>query len=104
MKRKIASRKLKRNCISCNNSFIKGNVYYIKRTFLKEYGEIFAYEFIVCPRCKYETERSSIRKKDFIESGKCLHPIVDEIWRTMDGEDYVKEPSHTECLICKEHI
>lgn len=104
MKRKIASRKLKRTCICCNKSFIKNEVYYKKRVFFKEFGEIFTYEYLVCARCKYENERKGERLKRFIESGKCHHPITDTIWRTMAGEDYAKEPSHTECMICGNHV
>ncbi|UAT29954.1 hypothetical protein K7T73_15510 [Bacillus badius] len=104
MNRKIASRKLKNHCICCNKSFVKGDVYYHKRVVFQEFGEIIAYEYIVCARCKYENERQSERQKRFIESGKCHHPITDVIWTTMAGEDYVKEPSHTECCICGEHV
>ncbi|RUL56484.1 hypothetical protein [Lysinibacillus antri] len=104
MKRKVASRRLNRTCICCNKSFVKGEIYYIERNVLKEFGEIFACEYLVCPRCKYENERKGERRKQFIESGKCHHPITDEIWKTIAGEDYVKEPSHTECCICGEVV
>lgn len=104
MKRIIASRKLKRHCICCNKSFNKGEIYYLKRVVFKESGEIFSYEYLVCPRCKYENERKGERRKSFIESGKCHHPITDTIWTTIAGEDYVKEPSHTECCICGEVV
>ena len=104
MKRKIATRKLKRTCICCNKSFVKGDVYYLKRVVFKEFREIISYKYLVCPRCKYGNERKAERKKRFIESGKCHHPITDVVWVTMAGEDYVKEPSHTECLICGLHV
>lgn len=104
MKRKIASRKLKRHCICCNKSFLKGNIYYLKRVVFKEFGLVFAYEYLLCSRCKYENEHHNIRFKKFVESGNCHHPITNEVWRVMDGEDYVKEPSHTECSICGEVV
>jgi hypothetical protein len=104
MKRKIASRKLKRECLCCNKSFVKGEVYYLKRVVFKEFGEIISYEYLVCPRCKYENERKGERHRQFVESGKCHHPITDTIWTTIAGEDFVKEPSHTECCICGEVV
>lgn len=106
MKRKIASRKLKRTCTCCDKSFVKDDVYYLKRMVFKDYyeDEIIAYEYLTCARCKYENERSSERHKRFIESGKCHHPVTDEIWTTIAGEEHVKEPSHTECLICGKRV
>ncbi|MEK5070526.1 hypothetical protein [Sporosarcina sp. FSL K6-1508] len=104
MKRKIASRKLKRTCIYCNKSFARGEVYYLKRLVFKFMGELAADEYISCSRCKYENERKGERHKRFVESGKCHHPITDTVWTTMAGEDYVKEPSHTECCVCGDHV
>jgi hypothetical protein len=103
VKRKIASRKLKRRCLYCDKSFIKGEVYYLRRIVIAEFGEVFADEYLVCPRCKYYNERKGERYKRFVESGKCHHPITDLIWTTIPGE-YVKEPSHTECLVCGNHV
>ena len=100
MKRKIASRKLKRTCIRCNKSFVKSNVYYLKRTVFNFLEEIVVHEYILCPRCKYESERKKDRYENFVESGKCHHPIREMVYTTMAGEDYVQEPSHTECCIC----
>lgn len=100
MKRKIASRRLKRHCISCNKSFEKGDVYYLKRVVFEEFGEVIAYEYLVCPKCKYKKEKHKNRFMVFLSNGKCKHPVTEEIWRTIPGEDYVKEPSHTECSIC----
>lgn len=104
MKRKIASRKLKRTCICCDKSFIKGEVYYLKREVLEEIEGLIAYEYIICSKCKYKNERQKERYKKFIESGKCKHLIIDEVWIRMVGEDFIKEPSHTECSICGEVI
>lgn len=104
MKRKIAPRKLKRTCICCNKSFVKGDVYYLKRVVFKEFGEIIAYEYLACAKCKYKGERHSHRFLAFISDGKCKHPITDTVWTTIAGEDYVKEPSHTECCICGEVV
>ena len=88
----------------CNKSFAKGEIYYLKRVVFKEFGVIFAYEYLVCPRCKYENKRKGERHKRFVESGKCHHPITDVVWTTIAGEDCVKEPSHTECLVCGEVV
>lgn len=104
MKRKIASRKLKRTCLCCNQKFKKGNVYYLRRVVFKVLGEIVAYEYLTCARCKYYSEQQDERKKRFKDSGKCHHPITNVVWTTMLGEDYVKEPSHTECCICGKHV
>lgn len=100
MERKVASRKLKRTCICCNKPFVKGDVYYRKRVVLNEKSELVSYEYLVCAKCKYVNERHSERYKKFVESEKCHHPVTTEIWTTIVGEDYVKEPSHTECCIC----
>lgn len=99
MKRKVASRKLKRRCKYCDKPFIKGEVYYLKRAVFSEFGKVFAYEYLVCPKCKYYYERKAERYQRFVESGKCHHPIVDVIWTTVPGE-YFNEPSHYECMIC----
>lgn len=101
MKRKVASRKIKRKCVHCNDSFVKGEVYYTKRVVFTEHGEVFADEYITCPKCKYKYERQAERYAVFIESGACKHPVTDMVWRTMVGEDYAMEPSHMECFVCR---
>jgi len=102
VKRKIASRKLKKTCANCNCSFTKGNVYYVKRkvfviggTFNK--SELFAYEVVICPKCKYKSKRHVERFESF--KGKCHHPIVEEVWSTIPGE-IIMQPDHDECVIC----
>lgn len=104
MKRKVASRKLKRTCIYCDKSFVKGNVYYLKRVVHQLFDEITAYEYIACPRCKYEQRRKEKRFKKFVTSGKCKHPKIEEVWSPMAGESHLLEPSHDECLVCGEHV
>ncbi|GFN32414.1 hypothetical protein [Paenibacillus xylaniclasticus] len=104
MKKKVASRKLKRTCSCCNKAFSKGETYHIDRRVIKEFGEIFAFEYLICPKCKYKAEQSRHRFLAFISDGKCKHPITDIVWTTIAGEDYVKEPSHTECCICGEVV
>lgn len=61
MKRKVASRKLKRTCVYCNKNFVKGDVYYLKRIVIKFYGKLAADEYLSCSRCKYENERKGAR-------------------------------------------
>lgn len=100
MKRKVAKRKLNRTCCQCGKGFCKGEVYYVKRTVFEDWGEILASEYTLCPRCKYKNQRRHERWCDFVDKGKCHHPIVEEVWRTMDGEPHLMEPSHDECKIC----
>lgn len=106
MKRKVASRRLKRTCICCNKNFIKGNVYYIDRTvyFDNYFDELIAYESLLCAKCKYFKEKQKERFIKFKDSNVCKHPLIDEIWSLIDGEDYVQEPSHTECQVCKKRV
>lgn len=93
MKRKVASRKLKRRCIYCEKSFIKGEVYYLKRTVFSEFGEVFADEYLVCPKCKLKEERHSERFKEFQK--RCTHPekFQDTVY------DYWS-PLYDICLLC----
>lgn len=104
MKKLIASRKLKRKCIYCNCNFVKNDIYYKKRNVYLDFGEIYATEFIMCSKCKYKTENQSERKRIFIESGKCTHSLVGEVWRLIPGEDFVQEPSHEECFLCGKQV
>ena len=100
MKRKICKRKLKRGCICCNKEIKKGEIYYIERKFIKEFDSIFTCEYIFCCKCNYKTKIRKERYKSFLEKDKCPHKLTNEVWTTMAGEYYVKEPSHTECLVC----
>lgn len=104
MKRKVAPRKLKRTCSCCNKTFSKGEVYYIDRSVLKEFGEIFAFEYLVCSRCHYSVELKNERRKRFIESGTCHHPFGREVWTPIVGEEWRYEPDHEECAICGKWI
>ncbi|MFD2210701.1 hypothetical protein ACFSMW_13405 [Virgibacillus halophilus] len=102
MKREIASRKLKRKCGICSLGFKKGDVYYRQRKVYAANDEISAYEYTLCPRCKYKKSESLKRFIAFIE--KCHHPITDEVWSTIPGESAVMQPDHVECMICGEWL
>jgi len=104
MKRKIASRRLKRKCVCCGKTFVKGEVYYIDRKVFVCEDEVFAYEWLVCARCKYYEERGKERRKHFIESGRCHHPFKREVWTPIPGEEWRYEPHHRECTICGKWI
>ena len=104
LKRKVASRKLKRTCIGCNKSFVKGDVHYVERKVFAEFGEIIAVEYVYCAKCKYHDENHVRRFKEFKKSGSCRHPVRDLVWQIIFGEDYAMEPSHEECLICGEVV
>ncbi|MFB7302588.1 hypothetical protein [Heyndrickxia sporothermodurans] len=81
MKRKVASRKLKRTCCQCDQCFKKGDVYYLKR-FVFSYGKyVSANENIYCPKCKYRNESSRKRYEAF--KPICHHPVVNEVWSTI---------------------
>ena len=71
LKRLVAKRKLQRKCILCGKGFKKGEVYYKFRTVINE-GAIIAYEYTVCPKCKYENEQHAKRFESFQE--RCDHP------------------------------
>lgn len=102
MKRKIASRKLKRECDLCTKSFKKGEVYYRDRNVFEFMGEVMAFEYRICPKCKYKEEDRNRRWEKHKE--KCEHPIIDTIWTVIPGEDVVKEPDHDECMICGQWV
>lgn len=98
MKRKIASRKLKRKCGCCNKGFKKGEVYYLHRKVVAIFGEVDAWEYLECPKCKYKNEEREKRFKEFRKT--CKHPISDTVWSLIPGEDFAMEPDYEECLIC----
>jgi hypothetical protein len=103
VKRKIASRKLKRTCNECNRSFIKGDVYYIRRKVFDDYGGlgIIAFEFLECPKCRYKKVKHAERFEKF--KPNCHHPIFHEVWSYIPGE-YVMQPDHDECDVCGEWL
>lgn len=101
MKKSIAPRKLKRTCIYCNHTFCKGEVYYKERKVIAEGDEIIAYEYLVCPKCKYQHMQHEKRFNKFCDG--CKHPIKQEIWSYIPGE-YIKQPDHLECLICGKKV
>lgn len=101
MKRLIAPRKLKRTCSHCGRHFTKGNVYYKKReVYSDEYGNgCAAFEYLVCPKCKWKKELSAIRFKVFQKH--CVHPkkFVETEWSYIPGE-CVMEPDCDYCGLC----
>lgn len=97
MKRKVASRKLKRECVRCGCNFKKGDVYYINRKVYADYDGVFADEYIYCAKCKYKIDDHNRRFERF--KPHCKHPIIEEVWDYIPGEA-VKQPDHDECLIC----
>ncbi|WP_203334331.1 hypothetical protein [Planococcus beigongshangi] len=98
MKRLVASRKLKRKCVYCQCNFKKGNVYYKRRFVFSSFSSIEAFEHLVCPKCKYQSERHMHRFSEFL--GKCHHPIEEEVYSLIPGEYYAMQPDRTECKIC----
>lgn len=104
MKQKVALRRLRRRCIHCDRSFKKGDTYCRKRIVKYDYGELVGYTLISCVKCNYKREQQVIRRKQYIDSGVCKHPVTNEVYSLMSGEDYVQEPSHEECLVCNKRF
>ncbi|MGG1480458.1 hypothetical protein ABE402_05910 [Bacillus smithii] len=98
MKRKVASRKLKRKCFSCGCNFKKGDVYYIDRKVFAYLDGVFAHEYTYCAKCKYKLEEHFRRFERF--KPHCHHPIINTVWTPISGEEWRYEPDHDECLIC----
>ena len=98
MKRLIAKRKLKRCCQECEIHFKKGDVYYKVREVYKDIN-ICAYEFLLCPKCKYKLEQHNKRYKEFKKH--CEHPgkFIETEWCYIPGE-CVKEPDYDYCRLC----
>lgn len=104
MKRKIATRRLKRKCIDCNCTFSKGEIYYINRRIYDDIEDgIYAIESIVCPRCKFKRKDQKERYEKLKK--KCHHPekLIIEKWSYIPGE-VVMQPDHDECLLCGEWL
>ena len=101
--RKVASRRLKRRCEYCNTRFLKGDVYYLNRYFSKYDGEIIAYEYLECAKCKYKRNVRKSRHDKFKE--KCNHPkeFIEEIWGYIPGE-VVKQPEYSLCTLCGANV
>ena len=98
MKRLIAKRRLKRCCQECGKSFKKGDVYYkVRKVFVDEI--VCAFEFLICPKCKYKMEQHNKRYKKFQKH--CEHPqeFIDTQWCYIPGE-CVKEPNYDYCRLC----
>lgn len=103
MKRKVAKRRLQRKCIYCNCGFVKGEIYYVRRTVTNWGGEIHASEYIKCSKCKYINENRETRYEKFRE--RCVHPerFVEMEYSMMYGES-IMEPSHEECRLCRKIV
>ncbi|WP_052314810.1 hypothetical protein [Clostridium senegalense] len=82
-------------------SFSKGSVYYKKRIVTEDEGIVFAYEYLICPKCKYKVEQHEKRYKEFQK--RCNHPkkFIDTEWHYISGES-VKEPYYEYCRLCGE--
>lgn len=105
MKHFIAKRKSTKTCIKCGESIHKGSGYYTKRLVEKTYDEdyqvkLFGQNVYYCTRCGYYEDQHNHRFNKFKKTNRCNHPITDEVWGLMAGEDFVQEPKYTECLIC----
>lgn len=104
--RKVASRKLIRECVCCEGTIYKGDVYYRHRNVYVEYDEfegkdkVFAGEWLECEGCVIENEQIAEKKRQLRESGTCDHEFTEMHYRLMDGEYYAKEPDYEECLVC----
>jgi len=105
LKRLIASRKLKRTCAHCGNHFVKGNVYYKKREVYPIAWEkgCMAFEYLICPKCKWREEQSKKRYKVFQKH--CVHPekFTRTEWGYIPGE-CVMEPEYDYCTLCEERF
>lgn len=101
MKRKIASRKLKRVCEYCGRGFKKGDVYYINRYVFSDIDRVIAFEFLICPKCKWKSEQRKARKATLPE--RCKHPIIHTEYSYIPGE-CVMEPAYDYCAICGQVI
>lgn len=100
VKRLVASRKLKRTCLHCDREINKGEVYYKKREVYAEQGEkIITYEYLVCPKCKYETERNTERFKKFKQTCNHKEKFIDTHYTYIPGE-CTMEPSYEYCRLC----
>jgi hypothetical protein len=104
VKRLVASRKLQRNCLYCNKSFKKGDVYYKHRvvtdeTYFASKINLFTSEHLICARCEYKKKEHVKRQEKFKKN--CAHPkkFIQEIWSYIPGES-IMQPDHLECSLC----
>lgn len=108
MKRKIASRKLKRRCECCGRGFEKGDVYYHERKVRHFYNgeneDIVGVNKTKCPKCRYRDQNSLERYERFQKT--CQHEKIEfihEVWDYIPGEA-VMEPQYDECRLCGNHL
>jgi hypothetical protein len=101
MKRLIAKRILKNNCIQCNEPILKGKVYYRERKVYTDDSKIYGFTSNYCARCNHYNKHHEIRYKNFQK--KCTHPyeFIATEWSYIPGE-CVKEPNYDYCLLCGE--
>ena len=97
MKRLVAKRKLKRICDLCKRGINKGEVYYKERKVFSCEDLLTAYNFYMCPKCKYNQDKHNIRFEKFKKM--CIHSKTDIQWGYIQGES-VKEPKYEFCLLC----
>lgn len=103
MKRKVASRRLLKDCDICGIGFKKGNVYYTKRYVVVDYDYrsdkdyVCGYEVRKCARCFYEENEREARFEEFKKV--CEHKSVEEVWSFIPGEA-VMEPDYDRCRYC----
>jgi len=102
VKRLVAKRKLQRKCIYCETGFKKGDVYYKQRHIYDcERKIIAAYEYLICPKCKWQKESNNKRFDEFKKV--CRHPS--EFEKTEYGYipgECVMEPKYSYCGLCGE--
>jgi phage FluMu protein Com len=68
---------------------------------LEECGKIYAYEVLVCPKCKYRNEAKRERFGRFKK--QCKHKETYTIYRYIPGE-CVMEPDYEQCMICGQTV
>jgi len=64
---------------------------------------IMAFEYLLCPRCKWKEDRHKELYKEFQK--KCTHPekFAETEWSYIPGE-CVKEPDYDYCRLCGERF
>lgn len=108
MKRKIASRKLKRRCECCGRRFAKGDVFYHERKVYHVYDgmeeHIVGVDTTQCPKCRYIQQDRANRYEQFQQT--CQHEkreFIHEVWDYIPGEA-VMEPQYDVCTLCGNHL
>lgn len=97
MKKLIAKRRGKKDCIICGISFNRGDIYYNKRNIINDYDDIIAWTDKYCPKCKYKKEQQD--KRFEIYKQNCEHPKIVTKWHMYAPGQY--EPDYDYCVICE---